>query len=59
MEHFMSCKAYENISHKYDWENVVKIDVVKQYEVAQIIYDRQNQREAIMKGGQPLQHVFC
>ena len=54
----MSCKAYENTPHDYDWKDVLKNDVGKQYAVAQIIFDRQNQRESIIheqKGGQPLQ----
>ena len=55
MEHFMSCKANENISHEYDWKDVLENDVGKQYEVAPIMHDRQNHREAIMKGGWPLQ----
>ena len=41
----MFCKAYENLSHEYDWIFFKNIDVVKGYKVAQNIYDRQNQRK--------------
>ena len=53
----MSCSSYENISCGNDWKEVLKNDIKKQYEVAQIVFERQNQREDIisaLQGGQPL-----
>ena len=38
----------KNISCGIDWKEVLHNDIKKQYEVAQIVFERQNQREDII-----------
>ena len=57
MNHFMSCTSYEKRSFEYDWKDILKNDIEKQYKIAQIVFDRMNQRQDRIyedKGGHPL-----
>ena len=54
MDHFMSCTSYENRLEGCDWKDILKNDTEKQYKIAQIVFDRMNQRQEILdedKGG--------
>ena len=57
MDHFFNCTHYENKHRGISWKNILANNVEDQYNIAQIIFTRQVERERmldVLQGGQPM-----